>query len=162
MRFLIAALLTLLPLAASAAEKNCPRGTAVFVEDGKHSGGSELRFGPRDPTLIAAPRNQGTMTLTVGGKIENYYLVGSGLRMSVVNTDNNKISDKISFLDRSFNVSSAEDARTISMPDLQGVRAKFLPGSNPVGSDWSFKKCEPQIGPPLPPPARFIPLDHPR
>jgi hypothetical protein len=159
MRFVIATLLTLLSLAASAAE-NCPRGTAVFVD--KYIWGSELRIGPRDPALVTAPRNEVTMTLTTGGKIENYYLAGSGLRTYVVNIDNSKISSRIFFFDRSMEFSSAKDAWLISMQDLQAVRAKLLPGSEPVGSDWSFKKCEPQIGPPPPPPARFIPLDHPR
>lgn len=150
-----------LPRAAIAAEnKNCPGGTAVFRD--KYIGGSELRFGPRDPTLIAAPHNQGTMTLTVGGKIENYYLMGSWYNMYVVNTENDEISDEISFTSRYFIFADVEDAWIVSMHGLQAVRKKFLPGSEPIGSDWSFKRCEPQIGPPPSPPARFIPLVHPR
>lgn len=72
MRVAIAILLTFLPLAASAAEKrNCPSGSRpVFVEpEGEYSGGSELRFGPSDPSLTGGLHNQGIMTLTVGGKI---------------------------------------------------------------------------------------------
>jgi hypothetical protein len=156
MRVATAALLTILLLAACAAENNCSRGTAVFID--KYIWGSELRLGPRDPTLVTAPRNEGIVTLTVDGKIENYYLTSDGHRNYVVNFENNKISSRIFFLDRVFGYSSAENARRISITDLQAVRAKLLPGSKPVGNDWSFKKCEPQFGTPPNPPARFIPL----
>jgi hypothetical protein len=142
MRVMIAALLTLLPLAASAAEKkNCPNGNPVFVEpEGEYAGKSELRFGPHDPDL---PANIGTMTLTAGGKSERYYIPNNAGHVYVVHLDNEKISSQILFFSRSLVESSEDDAALVHIPDLQIKRRKLLPGSGFIGRTWHFKKCEP-------------------
>lgn len=142
---MIASLLTLLPLTASAAEKkNCPDGSPVFVEvKGKHSSGSELRFrfGPE-----GMPINMGTMTLTVGGKVERYDLpvtVGGSAKVSAVSVDNGDVWSEVAFFDRSLRESTADDAAMIYMPDMQTKRRKLLPGSEHIGRVWHFRKCEP-------------------
>jgi hypothetical protein len=140
MRALIAALLALLPLAASAAEeKNCPNGNPVFAEPkSKYAGSSELRFGPANP-----PANSGTMTLTIGGKVERYYIPFATRTGGPVSVDNEEIWSEIAFFDRSLNESTEDNAAMIYMPDLQVKRTKLLPGSEHIGRVWHFIKCEP-------------------
>jgi hypothetical protein len=137
---MIVALLAFLPLAASAAEKrNCPNGTSVFSEPrSEYAGNSELRFGPADP-----PANSGTMTLTIGGNIERYYIPFATSTGGPVSIDNEEIWSEIAFFDRSLNESNEDNAAMIYMPDLQVKRTKLLPGSEHIGRVWHFKKCEP-------------------
>jgi hypothetical protein len=142
---MIAALLMLLSLAASAAEKkNCPNGNSVFAEPpGKYAGKSELRFRFDDAGM---PINIGTMTLTAGGKVERYNIpltTGGAARMTVANVENGDVWSEVAFFDRSLNESADEDAAMIYMPELQDKREKLLPGSEFIGRVWHFKKCEP-------------------